>query len=78
MLRDVVIGVSAFLIGGLLGTALSGKVLDGRLSACKDMTNVLNQSLPMQLECGVVKGEVYITSPLFGGKRFSLDGKREL
>jgi len=78
MLREIVIGVSALLVGGLLGNALSGKVLDGRLSACKDMTGVMNLSLPLQLECGVVKGEVFITSPVFGGKRFSLDGKREL
>lgn len=74
-LKTVGMVAGAFLLGGLLGSVLSGSELKGRLSACKDMTGVINQALPLQLECEVYKGEVYVSSPLQPGVKVSLDGK---
>lgn len=74
-LKTVGLVAGAFLLGGLLGNVLSGSELKGRLSACKDMTSVINQALPIQLECEVYKGDVYVTSPLQPGVKVSLDGK---
>lgn len=77
-LRELGIGVLAVVVGALVGNAMSGSYLDGRLSACKDMTAVLNQSLPLQLECSIEKGDVYISSPYQPGVKVSIDGKKVL
>jgi len=74
-LKEVGMALGGLVLGGLIGASLSGSELKGRLSACKDITSVLNQSLPLQLECEIVKGDVYITSPLQPGVKVSLDGK---
>jgi len=74
--RFVYAGLAA---GLLLGNALSGSKLAGRLSACQDMTSVLNAGFPpLELACEVAKGDVWISSPMAPGKKVSLDGKREL
>lgn len=75
-LRDVALIVGGLVVGALLGHSLSGSKLDGRLSACKDIMSVLNQSLPLQLECTIEKGDVYVSSPLKPGVKVSLDGSK--
>jgi hypothetical protein len=50
--------------------------LNGRLGACKDITTVLNSALPLELQCEVLKGDVYVSSPLKPGAKVSLDGSK--
>lgn len=73
--KEVGLVLGSLVVGGLIGNALSGSRLDGRLSACRDIVGVLNQAVPLQLGCEVVKGDVYISSPLQPGIKVSLDGK---
>jgi hypothetical protein len=76
MKQNIIVGAVALLLGLVIGGSLSGgSYQKGRLSACNDITGMLNQSMPMQLECVAEKGDVFITSPFFNGKKVTLDGK---
>ena len=58
----------------------NARYLDGRLSACKDMTSVLNQGTagtPLELQCRVADGEVYITAPALNGRLINLNGQEK-
>ncbi len=76
--RDARLVYAGLAIGLLLGNALSGSKLAGRLSACQEMTSVLNGAMPFQLNCEVAKGDVWLSSPQAPGLLVSLDGKRTL
>lgn len=77
-IREWVVGGLALGVGALIGNSLSGSYLDGRLSACKDMVSVINQGIPLQLECSIEQGDVFIGSALQPGVKFSLDGKKSI
>jgi hypothetical protein len=69
------------LLGLVVGVGIGmqvkhGDYLNGRLSACKDMTSEMNKASPVTLQCTVDGGEVYITILEVPGVKFTLDGKR--
>ena len=72
----VMLLVGGALVGGIIGYAANGSKLDGRLSACQEIMSMLNQTIPLELNCEVVKGDVYITTPFKPGVKVSLDGTR--
>lgn len=74
-LKDIGLILVSLTLGTGLGYTLSPSELKGRLSACKDMTSVLNEALPLSLSCEIVDGDVYVSSPLQPGVKVSLDGK---
>lgn len=76
--KELVVGVLALGAGVLVGSSLSKSYLDGRLSACKDMVSVINQGVPLELECSIEQGDVFIGSALQPGVKFSLDGKKSI
>jgi hypothetical protein len=76
MVKCILVGVLALAMGLLAGRASrNNSYLNGRLSACKDITSVLNAGIPLELDCKVEGGEVYITTPLNNGILMTLDGK---
>jgi hypothetical protein len=63
--------------GNWLGAnrAAAAARLDGRLSACQEIFSVIGPSMPIPLECTVIEGEVYITTPLAPDFAKTLDGR---
>jgi hypothetical protein len=68
-------------LGIFLGVSFpsSGKYQDGRVSACKDMLNVLAQANPLvtliKIECIPYKGDAALK---IGEELFTLDGAKKL
>ena len=77
-LRLILVALLFTSLGVLAGQGLNNKsaVLKGRLSACKDITSVINSWSGLGLECVVADGDVWITAPLNDNEQVSLDGKR--
>ena len=73
----VAIFVAGLLFGSAAGT--SSKYQDGRLSACKELVQVLNATSPLIAFLGGVECVAYKNDAAMklGDKLYSLDGKKE-
>lgn len=66
-------------IMGIATHALFGNkdsFLNGRLSACNDLTSAMNQAQPMGIECVKINNDVYMVTPFLPGVKISLKGEQ--
>ena len=72
MFDKIMVGLFSFAAGaGGVYLLANNDFIDGRLSACKDMVSVMNNGIPLGLECSREGGEIYISTPKVPDVKFT-------